>query len=268
MPGKWMTVGMRGVLDSFHEIAAELRSKSERELGLSVEQAPNEFFMSDFQICDIRVVPPGHSGPPGSGGGLRDFVPLYHFLYHEFILMQGGFGFGPEPYHMPIRTAYNLVIGQIPGAVLTGEGKLLNRDTINWAPWQPQVGSNEDAVEGLRAATALRQGRAKDYLVFGRMLRPATADGIKTMKWEHDREIHEIPAVFHSAWQSPKGQAAYVCANWTTDRQEFDLKHERLSTRVTESISSRELQSLDRKVTDNGIRVTLPPLSCALLENA
>ncbi len=158
MPAKWMTTGMREILDSFHEVAGQLRSKSNRELVLSVEQAPNEFVMPHFQICDIRVVPPGDRGAPETGAGLHDFVPLYHFLYHEFIVIQGGFGFGPEPYHLPIRNAYNLVVGEIPGAVLTGEGKLLNRDTINWAPWLPQVGSNEDALEVLRTTTALRQG--------------------------------------------------------------------------------------------------------------
>jgi hypothetical protein len=267
MPGKWMNLGMRNTLDSFHEVAAQLRSKSNRELVLSVEQAPNEFVMPHFQICDIRVVPTGHSGPPGSGAGLRDFIPLYHFLYHEFILMQGGFGFGPEPYHLPIRNAYNLVVGEIPGAVLTGEGKLLNRDTINWAPWLPQVGSNEDALEVLRTGTALRRGPAKRFLVFGRMQRPATADGVKTVKWEREREIHEIPAVYHSAWQSPSGQFGLICANWTTDSQGFELKHEQLGTRVTESISSKELKSRDREVTGNAIRVTLPPLSCGLIES-
>jgi hypothetical protein len=152
--------------------------------------------------------------------------------------------------------------------VLTGEGKLLNRNTINWAPWLPQVGSNEDALEVLRTTTALRQGPAKPFLVFGRMLRPATGKGIKTMKWEHDQQIHETSAVFHSAWQSPRGKVALVAANWTTDTQEFELKHERFGTRVTESISSKELTSRDREVNGNTIHIKLPPLSCALVENA
>jgi hypothetical protein len=97
------------------------------------------------------------------------------------------------------------------------------------------------------------------------MQRPATADGVKTVKWEREREIHEIPAVYHSAWQSPSGQFGLICANWTTDSQEFELKHEQLGTRVTESISSKELKSRDREVTGNAIRVTLPPLSCGLI---
>jgi len=43
----------------------------------------------------------------------RLFFPLYTFLYHEFVVMQGGFGAGPEPYHTPIRSACNLVMGEI-----------------------------------------------------------------------------------------------------------------------------------------------------------
>jgi len=268
MPGKWMTAGMLNILASFHEVAAQLRSKSNRELVLSVEQAPNEFVMPHFQICDVRVVPPDRPESPASGNGSGGFVPLYHFLYHEFILIQGGFGFGPEPYHMPIRNAYNLVVGEIPGAVLTGQGKLLNRNTSNWAPWQPQVGSNEDALELLRTATALRQGKAKDFLVFGRMLRPASVEGIKTVKWENGRQIHEVPAAFHSAWQSPGGKFGFVSANWTTEPREFEVKHERLGSKVTEVLSSKELQAREREVTDNTIRITLPPLSCILIESA
>ena len=68
------------------------------------------------------------------------FIPLYHFLYHEMIIIQGGFGAGPEPYHMPIRNAYNLVVGEIPRAVMKGDGKLLNKDTFNWAPWEGERG--------------------------------------------------------------------------------------------------------------------------------
>jgi hypothetical protein len=45
---------------------------------LSVDQAPNEVFMSDFQVCDVRAVPVGHKRPPGSGASIREFVPLYH----------------------------------------------------------------------------------------------------------------------------------------------------------------------------------------------
>ena len=86
------------------------------------------------------------------------------------------------------------------------------------------------------------------------------------MSWESTDQHHDIPAVYHSAWQSPTGKFALVAANWTTESQEFELKHERLPATATEWISSKEMQSRDRKLTDNTIRVTLPPLSCGLVE--
>ena len=57
--------------------------------------------MSNFQVCDQRVAPPGH----GTYGTL--FFPLYSFLYHEFVLLQGGIGLAPTPYHMQICSAGN-----------------------------------------------------------------------------------------------------------------------------------------------------------------
>ena len=90
------------------------------------------------------------------------FFPLYSFLYHEFIIIQGGFGVAPTPYHLQIRSAYNLVMGEIPGAILTGDGLYLTA-TLNWAPWEPPVGSNDDSLAMLRATAALRRGKAKDY---------------------------------------------------------------------------------------------------------
>ena len=97
--------------------------------------------MRNFQIADQRVAPPGH----GTYGNL--FFPLYTFLYHEFVLLQGGFGLGPTPYHGVLQSAGNLVMGQITGAILTGDGTLLNRGETNhwWAPWSPKAGSNDDS---------------------------------------------------------------------------------------------------------------------------
>ena len=120
----------------------------------SVEQPCNEYCLPLFQQCDVRV------GPPSSGQD--SFVPLYHYLFHECIIMHGMMGYGPEPYHLPIRNAYNGVLGEIPGAVMIGDGTLLNKNTGNWAPWEPRVGSDDDALEMIRTVTAMRRGPGRD----------------------------------------------------------------------------------------------------------
>ncbi len=258
VPGLWMTDAMRTTVDTFHALAAESRANAPagavREIVYSVEGLVNECFLGDFQICDVRVVPPGHS--PAS------WIPLYHFLYHEFILIQGGFGSAPEPHHLPIRNAYNWVIGEIPGAVLKGDGLLLNNDTFNWAPWEPQVGDNEQSIDMLRAATVLRRGAAKDFLVYGRMLAPAKVEGIQTMRWQHGGRDHRIPAVFHAAWQSPDGRRAVALANWTAEPQQVTLVDERLGARVDVHTAAQAVEWRSVEVDQGVLRLVLPPLSC------
>ncbi|MGH9453888.1 MAG: DUF6259 domain-containing protein [Terriglobia bacterium] len=260
-PGRWMTAAMQSLINEFRQINVETAEQSggTRKLAFSVEQPPNEYFMSDFQVCDARVIPPGHTG------WASHFIPLYHFLYHEFVLIQGGFDSAPEPYHMPIRSAYNLVTGEIPGGVITGDGLLLNYDTFNWAPWQPPIGNNDDSLEALRTATALRRGKAKEFLVFGRMQRPADVHNVRTIQWQYGGEIHRIPAVFHSAWESPRGRFGIVLANWTKEIQTVRVSDRRLETDLTETISSGKLETGARRIRREA-EVALPPLSSALLE--
>jgi hypothetical protein len=265
IPGKWMVEKMELLVDSFHDLAKKEgeRSRGNRQVIYSVEGPVNECFLSSFQICDIRVVPPGHN----FGSFWRGFIPLYHFLYHEFILIQGGFGSAPEPYHLPIRNAYNLVVGEIPGAVMKGDGTLLNMDTMNWAPWDVEVGDNDDALYVLRSGIALRRGPAKDFLVYGRMLSPAEVENIKVVRWQHGGKDHQIPAVFHAAWGAPDGRFGMVLANWTTELQKVKVSDSRLGSEVAQHISTQGLESKTLTVAGDGLSISLPPLSCALVES-
>ena len=89
---------------------------------------------------------------------------------------------------------------------MKSDGTLLNLDSSDWAPWDVEAGSNDDAVEMLAATTALRRGPAADFLVYGRMMQPAQVGEVRTMRWQHDGKDHQIPAVFHAAWQAPDGR--------------------------------------------------------------
>ena len=260
MPGRWMTEAMRQLLEELNAVArrAEHQSGNGRSIAFSVECPPNEFFLPYFAVCDNRVSPPGHKGM------LAEYVPLYHFLYHEFLLMQGGFGFGPEPYHLVTQTAYNFVLGQICGGVLTGDGTLLNRDSINWAPWRPAVGNNDDSMTMLRSATALRRGAAKPYLALGRMQRPVTAAGIQVVAWKFEDRDHALPAVFHAAWKSPGGRFGVALSNWTGDSQPITIADSRLGGNPRAMVSTATVSGNDIQP---GSPFVLPPHSCALIES-
>ena len=258
-PGKWMTVAMTRLLDSFQQIAdrAHTESSGNRTLAFSVESTPNEFFMPRFPVCDVRVSPPGHTGI------LAGYVPLYHFLHHEFLLLQGGFGFGPEPFHQPIQTAYNFVLGEICGGVLTGDGTLLGKDSINWAPWEPPIGSDNDALEMLRHATALRRAEARRHLVFGRMMRPVSRFECQTIRWTYEGRSSAIPAAFHAAWQDQDGGFALAVANWTKDEQRILIEDERFAASNRIVIHAAKPSS---GLWVPGSALAMPPLSCAIIQ--
>ncbi len=251
MPGKWMAEQMRRLIADFHAVADDL---GESEVIHSTEQPANETCLPLFQQCDCRVFPPGYGG---------NFIPLYHYLYHECIIIQGGMGGGPEPYHLPIRNAYNGVLGEIPGAVMIGDGTLLNKDTFNWAPWEPKVGNDDHALEVMRTVTALRRGPGRDFLVYGRMQPPAPVDGIAMVTWQHGDRAWQVPAVFHAAWKSPGGRFGVVLANWTEYPQEVALTDARLGTRITVHTSGSQLTSSRERTPAT---LVLPPHGCLLVE--
>jgi hypothetical protein len=260
VPGKWMAACMRDIVAAFHAAADEAGAA---DIIHSSEATCNETCLPLFQECDIRVIPPGHTSD-------YEFLPLYHFLYHECIIIQGGMGMGPEPHHLPTRNACNLVLGQLPGAVIIGDGTLLNKDTGNWAPWEPRVGDDDDAVEVMRTALALRRGPGRDFLVFGRMQRPAAVSGIGVEEWEQASRLHRIPAVFHAAWQAPDRRHGVVLANWTTAPQRVTVRDDRLGARIEVHRVGDRLATRTRELATPGrpIRITVPPLGCALLAGA
>jgi hypothetical protein len=268
-PGLWMTEAMRGLLGDFRAYSDnQAAGLPQEQFAFSIEGLVNEALLQSAQVCDLRVIPPGHAHPGPAAPSM--WVPLYHYLFHEIVLMQGGFGGAPAPYHLPIRNAYNFVVGEIPGAVLQGDGLLLNKDTGNWAPWEPKTGSNDDALSVLASATAIRRGPGRPWLVFGRMEPRAQVEGIDTVRWEEEGRGHEIPSLFHDAWSDPEGRPAVVLANWTTEALSVRVKdprlgpHCRLHVAAGATVSSATLAA----GTNGSLLVTMPGLACGIIEQA
>jgi hypothetical protein len=254
MPGKWMATAMEEMVEAFGRVAEEAGAADAYQ---SVECACNEFCLPLFPQCDERISPPS-SGRDG-------YIPLYHYLFHECIIINGMMSTGSEPFKVPISTAWNCVWGEIPGAVITGDGTLLNRETFNWAEWEPKIGSNDDALEMIRTVTAMRRGPGRDFLLYGRMQRPGEVNA-EVMSWEHNDRTHEVPAVADAAWQAPDGRFAIILANWTTETQAAAIADSRLGDRVTVNVCGPEQEQATHSVTDGKLTVSVPRLSCALVE--
>ncbi len=258
LPGKWMSERMDSMLNELKILAKDAGHPGVIQ---SVEAGISEYSLPLFQECDVRVFPPGTA---------PEIIPLFHYLFHECIILQGMMSYGPEPHHVAISAAANCVLGEIPGGVLRGDGTLLDKDTVNWAPWEPKVGEQQAGFEMIRAVTALRRGPAKDFLVYGRMLRPANIAGIPHESWEYNGKTHQIPVVFHSAWQAPDGRKGIIMANWTAKNQEVYINQEDLTQKgnpeayLTISAKSLSTELLTRE--GNKFSFTLPDQSCALLE--
>ena len=255
-PGRWMTRKMEEMIEAFRRLASQA---GENQAINSVEMCTNEYDLPLFQQSDSRLCPPGYTGPFGQTH------PIFQFLFHECIVMHGAMGPAPEPYHLPIRNAYNGVMGEIPGGVLTGDGTLLNKDTYNWAPWEPTVGSDNDALEMIRTVTALRRGPGRDFLVFGRMQKPCPLEDVKTVKWEHAGRRHAIPAVFCGCWTAPDGRYGVALANWTTKRQRVTVNDGRLGPLARVYLSARRLSTRRVELSGQKVTIQLAPLSCAML---
>jgi O-glycosyl hydrolase len=98
------------------------------------------------------------------------------------------------------------------------------------------------------------------------MLRPADVQNVNIIRWQQEGREHQIPAVFHAAWQAPDGRLGIVLANWTTETQEVRVVDERLGDKVLVSVSVDSLESRMLSSADGNFMVTLPKLSFILLE--
>jgi hypothetical protein len=257
IPGKWMAQKMADMVETFHAAAEAL---GEKAVIHSTETCCNEYCLPLFQEADSRLRPPGHNRPNPYA------IPLYQFLFHECIVLHGGMGFAPEPYHLQIRNANNGVLGEIPGGVMTGDGTLLAKDTDNWANWEPKVGSDEEALEMIRVVTALRREAGRNTLLFGRMQSPAKIRGIKTLRWKYNGQAHAIPAVFHAAWQAPDGRFAIALANWTNTPQTVTVRDQRLGKKMMVTTIAEQQTRQPAACIRGCLTVSLPPLSMALVE--
>jgi len=260
MPGKWMQEAMTNFMGMLHDISDKHEpDRSKNHVVYSAESGLNECCLPLFEQTELRIYPPGMR---------EDVVPLYQYLYHECVILQGMMGNAPEPYHLALRTAANCVLGGIPGGVLAGEGRLLDKDTNNWAPWEPYI-EESDYYGLIRAVSALRRGPGRDFLVFGRMMRPAEVTDVAKKTWRFEDRDNTLDTVFHTAWRSPGGKHGVVFANWTGEDQSCTVRDGRVlsgSARlgVFSAGSGENTRVYDKA--GGSLRVDLPPYSCALVE--
>jgi hypothetical protein len=148
-------------------------------------------------------------------------------------------------------------------------GRLQNWDPprgTRWMEWDRPAGDQDAAYAVLRNATAIRRGVGKDFLLFGRMLRPLHVSGINTRTWTLEGEANTAPAVEHATWQARDGRVAIALANWTYEEQPavVDLSAYAEQT-VTLHLCTGSAVEEEPITAGQPAIVSLPPHACAML---
>jgi hypothetical protein len=169
-------------------------------------------------------------------------------------MTQSIFAPAPNPHFLVLKFARALVLGEVLGCHMGAGGRLQNWDpprngawTEAWAPWDAPEGDQEAAYAVLRNAMALKRGSGKEFLVFGKMLRPLPVHGIDTVSWTLGAEANTVPAVEHGTWQDRDGRIGLVLANWTAQER-----------RVTTDLSSLVGRTAALHTCVDGLEAVLP----------
>jgi len=188
VPGPWMTEAFNGLLDSDGATARSVNPT----VAMSCEGAPPETYLQNFQIWDART----------------RTCPLYSFLYHEYANGFDGFytnRVNDEALRLSVARA--LVTGYMVNFTLRDKGQI----EYDWdQTWTRALPDQAAILDWVKRVNHLRAGIARDYLVYGRMMRPWRVSGIT----ERDFGWGKEPLVQSATWQAPDGRIGIVLANF------------------------------------------------------
>jgi len=187
VPGPWMTEAFKGLLKADAEIARSVNPA----VAMSCEGAPPEIYMKDFQIWDGRV----------------RTCPLYSFLYHEYRNGHDGF-FGNRVNDEALRLSVGraIVAGYMVNFTLRDKGLI----EYDWdQAWTRAIPDQGAILDWTKRINHFRNNVAREYLVYGRMLRPWTVSNVT----ERDYGWGKEPLVQSATWRSPDGRIGIVLAN-------------------------------------------------------
>ena len=249
-PGNWMTAHMESFLESLAEL-----SDGGPERGIySVECPPNDFFLNRFLVCDLRF----NYEPIDR---VRADIPLFTYLFHEYILVQSVFAPAPNPFWMQLKVARAFVMGELLGAMLQSGGRLRNWAGEPWVDWSAPYGDQGAIFTLLKRAVAVRRGAGRPFLVNGRLLPDQGIEEGEEIEWVHDGRLHRAKPVYHARWIGSDGRTAIALANWTSEDHDVGLQVTNKSrVEITaDNDTEIELPASSRR------RLSMPPLSVALV---
>lgn len=200
--GNWQT---EAVYRSFARLRAEGKTRS-RDFAFLMEE-PGEFFIPVLDAYHARDYAEGRW--PRDGRGIRG-VPLFTFIYHDFLLGYGGDSAGISTAvsaQNVYSAAANLVNGKIAAAAV-------------WNRYQPPDQVDQGQRQLLAAALAMARGPAHEFLLYGERMPtpPMETPSLTIPVWVQSLgkgEQRVFPGVLHSLWRLRTGRMGWVAVNVT-----------------------------------------------------
>jgi len=188
VPGPWMAEAFDGLIKADVATARSVNPT----VAMSCEGAPPETQLQNFQVWDAR-------------GGM---CPLYSFVYHEYASgFQGFYTNRVNDEALRASVARALVTGYFINFTLRDKGLV----EYDWdQTWTRAVPDQAAFLDWAKRVSHFRAGVARDYLVYGRMLRPWKVSGVTPRDFGSGKE----PLVPSATWQAPDGRVGVVLANY------------------------------------------------------
>ncbi|GAP40246.1 DUF6259 domain-containing protein [Flexilinea flocculi] len=197
--GKWQVDCLRNLYQTTRKTCKE----KNRDFALS-QEFPSELFIQDLDICHGRV----SDQPRGIWG-----VPLFTFLYHEYLSCYGGdwSSLLPDDTCGIYTQANNFVFG----SQCAGSPQTAYKDPTNK---EPQACSPE--IMNMAKQTCTLFQKYTKYLVFGKMIRTYNLDvpdtevvfvGMDFSGWK--KKPIKVPSILNCAWMATDGKIAFSLSN-------------------------------------------------------
>ncbi len=212
MPGSWMTTNMQGLLGEWNDKAPNML--------FGCESAAAEPFIGSLLMSDNRFE---LNYPFGT------VVPLYAFLYHEYVRNfmgnQCGCPFEPSVDTLRYRLAYSFSIGDIMTLILNPNGTLMSHWGTHDFESAPDM---EKAMLFIKNMVEFYNHDGKKYLHCGKMSSVSNfeCEEIKIPMFR-GREFATLPRLLCSTWEAEDGKIAYIIVNPEDNEVEFKIDGER-----------------------------------------
>jgi hypothetical protein len=189
VPGPWMTAEFNSLLKADREEALSANAGT----AMSCEGAPPETCLQEFQLWDAR----------------SSLCPLYSFLFHEYAnAFQGFYTDRVSDEALRASVARAIVTGYMVNLTLRDNGLI----AYDWDQTWNRALPDQNAILGwTKRLNRFRAGIARDYLIYGRMLRPWTVTNVT----ERDFGWGKEPLAPSATWQAPDGRIGVVFANYS-----------------------------------------------------